>query len=98
VQLDPPAAIVEIEKCGLAASSAGVQAAGDAHAHVGLLSGFESFMGGLDLRDGGDAGEGVREGVDARLPQRFELAPAGGEELRALLALDAHTSILVTVS
>ena len=81
VQLDAPGAVVEVEERGLALAAAGVQAAGDADAHVGLLAGFESFVRRLGLGDRRHARVGVRERVDARLPQRLELAAAGGEEL-----------------
>src|SRR4051794_10501084 len=81
MQLDAPGTVVEVQERGLALATAGVQAAGDAHAHLGLLAGFESFMRRLGLRDRRHVRVGVRERVDARLPQPFQLAAAGGEEL-----------------
>ena len=99
VQLDPAGAVVEVEERRLALAAARGEAAGDAHARLGLLAGFESFMRRLGLGDRRHARVGVRERVDARLPQCLELAAAGGEELGWLARLHVYaTSILVTVS
>src|SRR5262249_34947076 len=98
VQLDLPRAVDEVQERRPPLPAAGVDAAGDAHTVAGLLAGRQGLVWRLDVGDRRDAGERVRERVDARRPQPLELPAAGGEEFRSLLALDAHTVILVTVS
>ena len=96
LELDPARAVVEVEERHLALAAAGVQAAGDAHADVGLLAGFESLVRSLGVGDRRDVRVGVRERVDPRLPQCLELAAADGEQIAGLRV--HATSILVTVS
>ena len=84
LQLQAPAAVDEVEEGHLALAAAGVQAAGDAVAVLGL-----GAVGQVRVRrvDGGDrphAGEGVGERVDAVGAQPLELGPADGEQLRLL--------------
>ena len=85
LQLDAPGAVDEVEERHLALAAARGQAAGHAHPDVGLLAGFESFVRRLDGGDRLHARVGVRERVDPRLPQCFELAAAGGERARGSL-------------
>src|SRR3954451_22416265 len=98
VQLEPARAVDEVEERGLALPAARGEAAGDAHAIVGLLPRREVLVRRLDVGDGADAREGVRERVDALLAQRLELAPPDGEQLRGLLVRHYATSILVILS
>ena len=47
MELDPARAVHEVQERGLALAAAGGEAAGDAYARLGLLAGFESFVGAL---------------------------------------------------
>ena len=80
-QLDPARAVDEVGEDGLALAALGGQAAGDAHARLGLAAGLEVVVALARLRDRDDARELVRERVDAGGAQLLELAPAGGEDL-----------------
>ena len=80
-QLDAAGAVDEVGEDRLALAALGGQAAGDAHAHVGLAAGLEVVVALARLRDRDDAGELVRERVDAGGAQLLELAPPGGEDL-----------------
>ena len=81
LQLDAPRAVIQVQERHLALAAASVETTGHAHAHVRLLTVLEALVGCLRLRDRGHAPERVRERVDPRLPQCFELATADGEEL-----------------
>ena len=81
LQLDAPRAVIQVQERHLALAAASVQATGHAHAHVRLLTVLEARVGRLRVRDRRHARERVRERVDPRLPQCFELATADGEEL-----------------
>ena len=85
LQLNPAAAVVEVEEGHLPLPAAGMQAPGHTHLLVGLLAGLESFVRRLGVSDRRHARVGVRERIDPRLPQAFELAAAGGEEFGGLL-------------
>ena len=102
-QLDAARAVDEVGEDRLALPALGGEAAGDAHALVGLAAGLEVVVALARLRDRDDARELVRERVDAGGAQLLELAPPGGEDLglaaAATARLVAHaTSILVIFS
>ena len=80
-QLDAPRAVDEVGEDRLALAALGGEAAGDAHARLGLAAGLEVVVALARLRDRDDAGELVRERVDAGGAQLLELAPPGGEDL-----------------
>ncbi len=81
LQLQAPRAIDEVEERHLALAAAGGEPAGDAVAHVGLLAVLEAGVGGEDAGDRLDAGELVREGIDAVGAQPVELRAPDGEQL-----------------
>ena len=89
VQLHAPGAVVEVEEGRLALAAAGVQAPGDAHAVVGLVACLERLVRRLGLGDRAHPRVGVGERLDAVLPERLELAPPGGEQLRGLFVAHA---------
>src|SRR3954451_11481805 len=98
VELQPARPVDEVEERRLALAPPRREAAGHAHAVVGLLAGGEVLVGRLDLDDRAYAREGVRERLDALLAQRLELAPPDREQLRRLLLGHYATSILVILS
>jgi hypothetical protein len=73
VQLDPAAAVAEIEEAGLAVAAAGDDATGNAVARVGLHTRRQPLVGGPHLGDVLALGELVRKRLDAGVPDATEL-------------------------
>ena len=81
LQLQSPGAVDEVEERHPALPAAGGEAARDAVRDVGLLARLETLVGGEHAGRRLDAGELVREGVDAVGAQPLELRAPDGEQL-----------------
>jgi hypothetical protein len=90
VQLDPPAAVDEIEERRLAGAAARSDAARHAVADVGLLAGLERLVRSEHRRDRLDAVEVVRERLDAARAQAFGLLAPLRDQLAESVLLPAH--------